>query len=69
MTASDLATLLKMSPDEKLDLIEVLWDSLDPDQIPVPQSHAEILDERERDDDPEGGDTWEIVKARLAKRK
>ena len=34
--------------DERLDLIEEIWDSLggDPGQIPVPDSHKTVLDER-----------------------
>ncbi|MFO0941245.1 MAG: addiction module protein [Pirellulales bacterium] len=40
----------RMSVAEKLEAMELLWGSLRelPDQIPVPDWHREILDERQR---------------------
>lgn len=38
--------ILKMSVQERLDLMELIWTSLDSDDIPVPHWHEEILEAR-----------------------
>jgi putative addiction module component (TIGR02574 family) len=67
MTAAQLSDLLKLSADKKLDLIEALWDSLssNPDSVPMPDWHRDVLTEREATEDADIGDTWDVVKARL----
>lgn len=65
MSASDLAGLLKLPPAQRLDLIEALWDSLDAKDVPMPEWHKDIIDEREATEEADLGDTWEVVKARL----
>ena len=40
------AEILKMSVKERLDLMEMIWTSLDSDDIPVPHWHEEILEAR-----------------------
>ena len=65
MPKTSMAELLKLPPAEKLDLIEALWDSLEPDAVPMPHWHKDILDEREATDDQTDGDAWAAVKARL----
>ncbi len=48
MTATELSELLKLSPAERLALIEKLWDSLapTPDAVPLPEAHLRELDRR-----------------------
>jgi putative addiction module component (TIGR02574 family) len=41
--AIDIDTL---SPEERLDLLEKLWDSLEPSQIPVTEAQKRELDRR-----------------------
>ena len=63
----------KLSPDERLDLIEELWDSLcaDPSKIPLTDAQARELDRRldemEKDNTP--GIPWETVVAQIRDRK
>ena len=57
--------------EERLELIESLWESLvtDPSNIPVTEAQKRILDER-LDEISAGDDTgipWEVVKARILK--
>ena len=63
----------KLSPDERLDLIEELWDSLsaDPSKIPLTDAQAKELDRRldEMDKDNTLGIAWETVLAQIRERK
>ena len=65
MPAATLDDLLKLPPDQRLDLIEALWNSLDAKDVPMPDWHKDIIDEREANEETDLGDTWEVVKARL----
>jgi hypothetical protein len=62
----------RMAVAEKLMAMEMLWDDLcrDESQIPVPEWHKQLLDERERQ--IESGEAkfvdWEIAKARIRDR-
>ena len=38
--------ILRMSVKDRLDLMEMIWTSLDSDDIPVPHWHEEILEAR-----------------------
>ena len=67
-TTPALADLLKLPPEQRLDVIEALWDSLDASDVPMPEWHQDVLDEREANEDADLGDTWEVVKARLKKK-
>jgi putative addiction module component (TIGR02574 family) len=51
--------LVGMTPEEKLDLIELLWDSIRETPMPVPEFHRDIIRERldELRRNPEGGQT------------
>ena len=66
----DIATL---TPDERLELIERLWDSLlsTPDAVPFPDAHREELDRRldELDRDGPTGAPAEEVLSRLRSRR
>ena len=63
----------KLSPEERLDLIEELWDSLsaDPSKIPLTDAQAKELDRRmaEMDQDDTLGIPWETVLAQIRERK
>jgi putative addiction module component (TIGR02574 family) len=59
----------EMSIDEKIDYLQSLWDRIaaNPETIPVPGWHREILDQRLNDleADPDAGDSWDVVQKRL----
>jgi putative addiction module component (TIGR02574 family) len=63
----------KLSPEERLDLIEELWDSLsaDPARIPLTEAQADELDRRlaEMEQDDSLGIPWETVLARIREHK
>ena len=63
----------KLSAEERLDLIEELWDSLsaDPSKIPLTDAQAKELDRRlaEMDQDESLGIPWETVLAHIRERK
>jgi putative addiction module component (TIGR02574 family) len=62
----------KLTPEERLDLIEELWDSLsaDPAKIPLTDAQAKELDRRvaEMDQDKSLGIPWETVLAQIRER-
>ena len=47
--------------------VEAIWDNIaeQADQIPVPEWHKQIIEERLQDFDPALGKTWEEVKASI----
>jgi putative addiction module component (TIGR02574 family) len=60
-----------LTPDERLQLIEELWDSLTPQEAaPLSRDLAEELDRRitEADADPDGGKPWGEALADLRRR-
>lgn len=61
-----------LNVEERLELIESLWESLvvDPSNIPVTDAQKQMLDERldEIDAGDDAGIPWEDVKARIKKR-
>lgn len=56
----------KLNKSEKLLLVEALWDSIasDPEDLPLPEHHKTILDERLKtlDEDTEKGVSWDEFK-------
>lgn len=56
---------------ERIDLIETLWNSIDPDQLPLPESHRRALDEAITDyrRDPDKGRSWDEVRNDLFPRR
>jgi putative addiction module component (TIGR02574 family) len=50
MRVNDIPELARLSTPEKILLVEDLWDSIvvDESSVPVPQSHKEELDRRQR---------------------
>lgn len=67
-----LSELLELPPEERLALIEALWDSLIevPENVAVPDWHRAVVSERMADDgaDERPGDTWAEVRSRIEKR-
>ena len=57
MSQADVAKILAMSVEERLRLIELIWESLSgsPEEIPLSDAHRRILDERlaEHERDPD----------------
>ncbi|HEX7075602.1 MAG TPA: addiction module protein [Hyphomicrobiaceae bacterium] len=62
----------KLDAEQKLRLIEELWDSLndDPSQVPLTQAHREELDRRldEIEEGDDAGIPWDEVLSRIRKR-
>lgn len=58
-----------LTAQEKLELIEILWDSLEPDDIPLHDWQKRELEQAlaEYRLNPEEGEEWEIVRARIEK--
>ena len=61
-----LEEILRLPPNERLKLVEDIWDSIaaDRSQVPVPEWHKAELDRRLAESDPELL-SWEEVQARL----
>ena len=62
-----LNEILDLPADERLQLVEKIWDSLaaSADSIPVPDWHKEELDRRLDDSSEQATESWEDVQARL----
>lgn len=60
----------RLSPQERLALIEQLWDSLDDSDLPVPPAQRAELERRldSFEQDRAGAVTWDQLKAELARR-
>ncbi len=65
----ELAPILQLSREEKLQLVEELWDSIaqEESQQPLAQWKIDELNRREEafEQDPSKARTWEQVKARI----
>ena len=59
--------ILKLSPEEKILLLEKVWDSISPEDIPVPESH--VNESRRRIQSIRSGtvslSSWKEVRKRL----
>jgi putative addiction module component (TIGR02574 family) len=64
------AALLKLSPSERLLLVQDLWDSLDVDDIPLTDAQKTELDRRKAayEANPGSGSSWEDVQRRIIER-
>jgi putative addiction module component (TIGR02574 family) len=68
MTPSALLDeILRLPADQRLKLVEDIWDSLasSPTDVPVPQWHLDELDRRLADPSERATLTWDQVQARL----
>ncbi len=65
-----LKELQRLNKNEKLLLVEALWDSIvsDPDQLEIPEHHKSILKERLKtfETDKTEGSSWDEVKKKYA---
>ncbi len=61
-----------LSVSERMQLVEDLWDSIAAETGELPLTEAQTLElERrlaEMERDPESGETWEVVRARIERR-
>jgi putative addiction module component (TIGR02574 family) len=68
----DVTSVFDLSPAEKLQLVEDLWDDLaaDPQSVPVHDWQKEELDRRKKNltSNPASGLSWEEVKRTLRAR-
>ena len=55
----------RLSPADRLELIDALWQSLSPEDVPVTSNERRLLDERLRDlaEHPDAERPWEAVRA------
>jgi putative addiction module component (TIGR02574 family) len=62
--------ITRLSPQERLTLIEQLWDSLSDSDVPLPPAQQAELERRVAtlEHDRAHGVTWESLKAELAQR-
>ena len=71
MNRSEIRKLLELPADEKMELAQILWESVEPEDearfLSIPDWQRQILDERLADIDrnPDDEQTWEEVKAEL----
>ena len=70
MNAYLLTEAMKLSPGDRLQLIEALWETLSEEDIPVTPEERALLDARLADLDANPGDQspWSEVRARLQHR-
>jgi len=66
------AELMELTPEERIELAEDLWDSIEPERLPP--LTIEELDELDRElaehrADPRGAQSWETVRAWLQSRR
>lgn len=69
MNAQLLSAAERLPVDERLELVEAIWDSIsrDAQALPLPESHRRMLDGRLSafHADPDAGSDWDEVEARL----
>ena len=60
-----LEEILRLPPDQRLRLVEDIWESLaaSPADVPVPEWHRAVLDERLADPGEAAGRSWDEVQA------
>ena len=72
MNAVLASEISRLSPEEKLQLVETLWDDLvsNEERLPIPAAHQQILaeDAARYLTHPDEGSSWDEVKARLLRR-
>lgn len=64
-----LSEILDLPPEDRLQLVERIWDSLaaSAERVPVPDWHQAELDDRLGDPDEQATVSWEEVQTRLRK--
>jgi putative addiction module component (TIGR02574 family) len=66
-----LDQILRLPPEQRLKLVEDIWDSLaaSPDDVPVPQWHLDELDRRLADPAERASTSWDEVREQLKRKK
>ena len=66
MDDSLIKELSRLNKNEKIILVEALWDSIasDPEQVALPEHHKSILEERLQtlEEDTSNGKSWEEIR-------
>ena len=71
MTRAGVKELLKLPPEERLEIAQVLWESVEPEDevrfVSIPEWQRRILEERLEDLDrnPEDEQSWDEVRAEI----
>jgi putative addiction module component (TIGR02574 family) len=68
MTRDDIQrTALKLPPEDRRELVDALWESLESDPEPLPEWQRRLLDERlaALETTPDEGSTWDEVEKRV----
>jgi putative addiction module component (TIGR02574 family) len=62
-----MAQIVNLEPTERLELIEAVWDSLSPDDLPISEAERALLDARlaDMESNPDDQSSWSDVKRRL----
>ena len=62
-----LEQIVRLGPTERLELIEAVWDSLSPDDLPITEAEKALLDARLTDMElhPDEQSSWADVRSRL----
>ena len=64
-----LGPLLELPPEDRLSIIEALWDSLakEPAAVPMPDWHRDLLGQRIAEDevDSSPGESWPDLRRRI----
>ena len=59
----------QLTVEEQIDYVQLLWEHIaaTPDQVPVPDWHREVLEERLKDYEanPDAGESGDVVRDRL----
>lgn len=71
MKTALLEDALRLSPEDRLDLIGALWETLSEDDVPITSEERALLDVRLADLEvrPDDQSPWPEVKARLEQRR
>jgi putative addiction module component (TIGR02574 family) len=66
-----LEEVLSLPPQERAEILEAVWETLPPDDLPVTDEERTLLDARMADLEahPEDQSPWSEVKARLEQRR
>ena len=59
--------IFNLTAEERLQLIESLWDSLSPSEVPLPEWHKQLIDQRLEDHrrNPDDSSSWEELRDEL----
>jgi putative addiction module component (TIGR02574 family) len=66
-----LDEVLSLPPDERIEILDAVWETLSPEDLPVTSDELALLDARMADLEsrPQDQSSWSEVKARLENRR